>query len=511
LYFGANGHDGGWHEDDISKYPFVIKSGIAEFSSAAEDGSWLLSPTVHRRLIEPADFNGAPLTYIVPKTTPDSRWRTYQSSLNLQPASSGARAAPEYLHARHAVNSDGEENLNEQPDLIERVRRGGYRARHYVDFTGDGWIDVECSALAMEIPRRLPAFSIVATPHFFPFVSQAELIRWTDQSAPPALLANLWPTNPGRPEPLSSQRYAANLQLHEAGFDAHDDTMTAIVGACGSGRGVQMELRPAVSARTSMLPDGAAGVFAPGWDVSYDRTSEASPDDSAGSVDPGVTFLTNYGLGSPFPEDSMLCAALSSFWPAAAPDITRTFAPSPKYATATPLLDAIIGIGGSTPWDGIRGPVPGPSVNTVDYKLLAYGDYVEAALARRFDLSLISGTSVSEYIARTLTMAMVYESLMVTETADKAKWSVLSFRKAASEDPDLLKAMAAHRRRLDAQYTYRYEMIRHDGVQARHPDPARFDRVIVTFTEHVLLFADPTIVIRRSSDGTWARPYERTR
>jgi hypothetical protein len=511
LYFGANGHDGGWREPDISQSPFIIQSGIAEFSVDAADGSWLLTPIVHPRLIEPAEYEGNPLTYIVPKSTEGTRWRNYQSSLNLRPASSGARAAPEYLHARHAVTSTGEENLNNGPDLIAKVRAGGYRARHYVDFTGDGWIDVECGALALEIPRRLPAYSIVASPDYFPLIRQSDLITWTDQSVPPSLLANVWPVNPGRPEPLSSQRYAANLELKQAGFDRDDDTMTAIVGPCGSGVGKQTQLRVSTYARASMLPDGAAGVFSPGWDVSYDRTSENDPGDNGAKLDPGVTFLNNYGLGSPFPEDSMLCAALSSFWPAVAPDVTRTFAPNPRYATATPLTDEVIGLNAAPPWDGIRGPIPGPSSNSIDYKALAYGDYVEAALIARFDMSTISQTSVSEYIARTLTMAMVYAALDVTDRLEKAKWSVLSFRPADPKDPDLLTATAAHGRRLDAQHTYRYEMIRHDGMQAPHPDPKKFDRVVVTYLERVLMFADPTIVLRRGDDGKWARPYERSR
>jgi hypothetical protein len=54
-------------------------------------------------------------------------------------------------------------------------------------------------------------------------------------------------------------------------------------------------------------------------------------------------------------------------------------------------------------------------------------------------------------------------------------------------------------------------MIRHDGVQAPHPDPAKFDRVVVTYAERVLMFADPTIVLQRLSDGQWAWPYERNR
>ncbi|HWO17526.1 MAG TPA: hypothetical protein VNO30_02080, partial [Kofleriaceae bacterium] len=462
-------------------------------------------------LIEPALYQGEPLTFQVPRSTESTRWSVYQSSLNLQLAPSGARAAPEYLHARHVVDGDREENLNQQKDVIARVTEGGYRARHYVDYTGDGWIDVECGALALEIPRRLPAYSIVASPDFFPRVRQSDLVTWTDQSAPPALLPNVWPVNPGRPEPLSGQRYAANLELKQAGFDRNDDTMTAIVGPCGSGVGRQTRLSPATYARASMLPDGAAGVFAPGWDVSYDRTPESAAEDDGSEPVSGVTFLNNYGLGSPFPEDSLLCAALSSFWPAVAPDVTRTFAPGRRYSTATPLTDDVIGMGAATPWDGIKGPVPDPHSNTVEYKALSYGDYVEVALGAGFDLSVIAQTEVSEYIARTLTMAMVYAALEATDRLEKANWSVLSFRRADLKSREFLEAKAASGRELDPRHTYRYEMIRHDGAQSPHPDPEKFDRVVVTYSERVVMFADPTIVLRRLADGEWAQPYERSR
>ena len=51
-------------------------------------------------------------------------------------------------------------------------------------------------------------------------------------------------------------------------------------------------------------------------------------------------FYANYGLGSPFPEDAKLCAALNSFWPAAAPDAGRTFG----RLTALPLLQQELGL-----------------------------------------------------------------------------------------------------------------------------------------------------------------------
>lgn len=501
LFFGAHGHDGGWSGDDISKPPFIFSEGIAEFSKDANDGNWLLEPTPHDPMVQPATFDGKPLTFIVPESTDGTAWTPYQSSLNLKARASGARAAPEYLHARHVIDRNGREiDLNDSKDLIEKVTAGRYKARHYVDFGGDGWIDVECAELALELPRRLPAYSIVATPHFFPRVNQSDLMNWTDQSVPPELLNILWPENPGKPQALSDQRYAANLSLAGAAFDPNDDTMTAIVGAFGSGAGAITRLRHWVPGRATTLPDAAAGVFAPGWDVSYDRTEEADPSDTGIGLAPGVTYLNTYGLGSPFVEDTKLCAALSSFWPATAPDITRTFGPGPKYATATPLTDAVIGIDGSPPWDGIRGPVIDERKKIIDYPSLAYGDYVEVALKGGFDISVIGQTTKEEYVARTIAMARVYAALGSTSRLDKAKWALLSFRRPDDQDADLLAALRATGRDLHTTFRYRFLMCKHDGKTIE--DAKRFDRVLVPYESLVLLFADPSIVLEQAN-GTW--------
>ena len=91
----------------------------------------------------------------------------------------------------------------------------------------------------------------------------------------------------------------------------------------------------------------------------------------------------------------MLCSALSSYWPAVVPDITRTFAPNLKYATATPLLDTTIGIGGGEPWDGIPAPIVRrrrrTSPTTVEYFSIEYGDYVEMTLQKKFDFRAVTG------------------------------------------------------------------------------------------------------------------------
>jgi hypothetical protein len=504
LGFLSNGHNAGWSEPDISKSPFIFHDGIAELSTVPSDGSWLLKPTPHTRLAEPAEYEGKALTYLVPTSSPgDGPWRAYQSSLNLRPQPSGARTAPEYLHARHRSDPDGTfVDLNDLPDVINLVAKGGYWARHYVDHTGDGWIDVECSELALELPQRLPAYSIVSTPDFFPFVDQTALMQWSDQSILPSLTPLVWDAAvSGLPESLSDQRYAANLQLPGAAFDPLDDTVTAIVGCLGSGNASQAQLTTGVRERVSMLPDAAAGVFAPGWDVSYDRTSESDQDDTGKSLKPGVTFLNNYGLGSPFMEDSKLCAALSAFWPAAAPDITRTFAPSRNYATATPLTDEVIGLGQAAPWDGVKGPILKQADGFVDYPALAYADYVETALTLGFDISEIGKTTVEDYVARTLTMGLIYHALGVEKHDDKLKWSVLSFKPLDDNDPDLATAEAATGRRLNRQFKYRYVIFDHNDRGS--PDPKDFKRVLVKYGSLQLCLADPTLALLRDSSGSW--------
>jgi len=163
-------------------------------------------------------------------------------------------------------------------------------------------------------------------------------MQWWEQSSPLSIKQTIWPPNPGLPQPLSDQRLAANVELSAAGFEPHDDTMPAIFGQLNVDGGIGSRITPSQFFRCSMLTDGASGVFAPGWDVSIDRVVE-----SGQTEDTVVTFFSTHGLGSPFPEDAKLCAALSSYWPAVAPDITRTFQPSSRYATATPLLDSTIG------------------------------------------------------------------------------------------------------------------------------------------------------------------------
>jgi hypothetical protein len=144
----------------------------------------------------------------------------------------------------------------------------------------------------------------------------------------------------------------------------------------------------------------------------------------------------------------------------------------------------------------------------VDYKKLAYGDYVEAMLEGRFDLTAIADLKPEEYIARTLTTAMVYEALDVRGRFEKAKWAILSFRFADPQDKDLIEVSASLGRRLNPEHSYRFEMIRHDNQTREHP--TAFDRTLVGIKEKVVLFADPTVVLRCPAGDQEASLYARS-
>ncbi len=481
IHLGLQGT--GWGEPDISQSPFVFNDGIAEWSEAAESGPGMLMPVVHEKLVEPAEYQGKPLTFFVPRNS-----STLSSSLEIG-ARRGARTAPEYVHARHMVTEDGREiDLNDHPEVASRVARGGYRARHYLDFTGDGWVDALCPELAVALPRRRPAYSLVAAPDFFPHCDQRELMDWWEQSVPTNQRNSIWRI---APETLADTRMAPNLQLSNGKlrgeFPQEDETATAIVSLPYGQPAQQMELNVPETKRHSYLPDAAAGVFAPGWDTSFDRT----PD--------GVDHLAAYGLGSPFPEDAKLCAALSTFWPAVAPDAARTFEPNASWPTVSPLTDEEIGQTGDTSWDGMSGPRFLEAENQVECTAMDYSDYVESALENRFSLAHTGKINVSEYQSRVLAMTRAYSAVGVVNPDRRGRWSVLSFRKLGSFDPEVQTAQAQTGRALQGT-VYRFELYRHGRVH-NHPTDMRKRRVDVL--ERVQLLMDPLQILRLGTNGRW--------
>lgn len=115
-----------------------------------------------------------------------------------------ARPAPGHRGGREA-------DLNDRADVVDVVVAGGYRARHHVDLTGDGWVSAVVPELAVELPRRRSAYSVVAAPDFFPTTDQRELTEWTARRLPAALREAVRRVPP---DPLSDERFPPNLQLH---------------------------------------------------------------------------------------------------------------------------------------------------------------------------------------------------------------------------------------------------------------------------------------------------------
>ena len=482
------GKNSGWAAPDIDRPPFRFTDGIAELSSKAEFGTGVVVPVAHPALVEAALYQGHPLTFLVPKIT-DNEW-----SPSLQISSvNDLRHAPEYVHARH-VPGDPTPNLNDLPNASDIVNKGGYRAQHYVDFTGDGWIEPVCPQLKPELPRFIAAYSLVTAPDFFFNCDQREVMDWWFERAPTALRDFLWETPPLA---LSDERYAPNLKLNntdfhsgdsalpQAGFRPEDDTVTAIVSIPQRGAAQDRPLKVVERNRHTHLTDGAAGVFAPGWDTSHDKT--------------GATLhLAAYGLGSPFPEDSKLCAALSTFWPAVAPDAGRSF--SAVFPTVSPLTDEETGQVGTLPWDGVAGPrvVQAGGTELVEYASFPFVDYVENALTSKFSVKLTGQISTRRYVARVLAMARAYKALGVKTPAGKRAWDVLSFREVQSSDAELNNAETEAGVSLAGEQ-FRFEMYRPGNPLTQPTDHRRAHKSIGART---ILFVggNPSILIKTGGD-----------
>src|SRR5262249_26070884 len=132
--------------------------------------------------------------------------------------------------------------------------------------------------------------------------------------------------------------------------------------------------------------------------------------------------LAGYRLGSPFPEDAKLCAALSTFWPAVAPDATREMEPSKgnESGTVSPLTDAEVGQIGGMPWDGVPGPrvVLGGGQEFAEFASFQHVDYVRNALERKFTLRLTARVDAPEYQRRVLALAFAYLVLGAERTGN---------------------------------------------------------------------------------------------
>lgn len=465
-----------------TKFPYVIRDEqIAAITSDPVFGAGWLVPKPRPRLVEPAIINGVPLTY----TVSPSRVDVFAA---VEPA---RRGAPSYVHARTRVRNGVFEDLNDYEDVIHEMKANGpYKALHYIDFTGEGWVSGQVSQLAPFNLSMVPAYALVSAPDLFPSSGQFDVSEWArSNQVSEGFLKSLWNIPP---TPLSEIRLPPNLQLPGNPFGQSDDTISAVVGM-GSPVGT-VPVWPAVPnvLRASSLPDHAAGVFAPGWDVSTDILA-------------GVTHLAGYGLGSPFPEDAKLCAALSTFWPAVAPDVFRTFVTpiGNTDGTIAPLTDEEIGQTGDLPWDGI----PGPRIVTehgsafVEFASFLNADYVQQAIQNRFSLRLTARISANEYESRMIAGCRVYSVLarLGNVAAERKKWLMLSFRHVSAGDTALQEAEAQAGIVLKGN-VYSVEMCRIVPVIKPRSRP-RFERM--RLVDHRRFFTssdDVTVLFKRDLD-----------
>lgn len=387
---------------DINKPPYVRDSdnGNNLVSLKPTGSSVLVIPKPASTLVRTASQHNTvsgtdQIVYFIVPPAP----RITTSTLEI-PASNGNRLAPEYVNMRHQVDaaapvSQLPKDLNNlAPEKFEAtMAKGGYAAAHFIDDSCDGCIEATVKGLAIEF-ENLPAFSLVTAPDFFPLADQLEV------EADPTVV---------RVRPLSKGRLPANLSLprpsdrNAFAFEVGDSTITAVIGpnAVGPATTVIGHLNRAIS----FLPDAASDVFAPGWDTSRSSNERGN-------------FLTSLGLGSPFPEDAKLCAAIGSFWPAVAPDNGRTFGNEQDVdiplVNQLPMLDEELGfhpdhervrvdeVNSYRGWDGEYGPffekVDGNLY--VNYVAIERSDYVSQALAGRIRVSLTSEVQSEDLITR---------------------------------------------------------------------------------------------------------------
>src|SRR5918994_534260 len=536
----------GWDEPDIDQFPFVIQGEtLAAFSTDAGHGSGWVMPAPHP-LVDSAEYDGKPLTFYYSQELAASPLITYSSSLQpleappFQPLGPGrtqslpeniaiaeeeipgyltaispdiGRSTPEYLNIRHTVSADGtEENLNDLPDVLEPINEGGSWARHFIDYAADGWVAARCSELDAVVPARVPAYSSVAPPSFYPYTSQRALTEWAERGAPEELRHGIFVIPP---RPLSDRRMAANTTL-AAGFTIDDDTVTVLVSLPLDAGTTQSGAPETFVRRHLHLTDGMAGLFDPGWDLSQDRTAD------------NRFFLANYGLGTPFIEDAKLCAAPSSFWPGVSPDSSREFQPArlsenqyQVWPTIAPMTDEELGIVeveglGFLPWDGVRGPhltvVDGKEV--VNCPEFAHTDYLETV--ENLTAALTGKVDHEEYIARVLAMAQVYwalgirwadfgEKYGIAEALDrfkaaKAECTVLSFRALGEgTDGELTEAETATGIRLQGDTRYRFHLFQWNGVETPSDDVRR---ILVGIEEQAVAYTDLTNILLKQH-GSW--------
>lgn len=490
--------ESGFELPELDLPPFTIVDGLASLLPEVLHGPGVVCPVVRPRLVEPAEFGGSPIGANVP---PDSSaW----GSFNIPVLANAAHEAPEWMHVRSRLKTDGTvQSLNEFEDVARLVDEGRvgnvspYKALHYSDFSGDGWVAPNVTGLPGTLSRRVPSYSLVAAPDFYPFVSQSALMDWWLNDLPSALGAGIWSTPPLT---LCDQRTAPNLDLrrHGAPFVPEDETVSAMLGSTGSVGSSAVGSSRQIN-RTSYLPDNAAGLYAPGWDTSIDY------DDVE-----GINFLASHGLGSPFPEDAKLCAALSAYWPSVAPDTSRSYGQHSggNWRLVAPMTDGEVGLEAAPAWDGIVGPreVQVNGQAHIEDDDFAHIDYVDTALDGTFSMAETMKVDQEEYQARIVAVRrMLNATVEGGGTNGLLTHRLLSFKKLAQGDQDIADSEAASGLML-SQGVFRFVMVETGASRPLARDPANSKRWLRRrkIEERLTLLVDDIgQIVYRSENATW--------
>lgn len=394
---------------DLNAAPFVRDSanGGNLVKMSRSGASIVIVPTHHDTLVRTVKQKNATSgkSEIVRFVVPGDSHGRFATSLEIPAEDDDSRRAPEYVNIRHRVVAKGAGHVIEDMQSLPAnqfdalIEAGGYEAAHFADDCCDGAVVVKVTGLPAGL-RNYAAYSLVSAPDFFPRSDQLEISTWVRDN----FQNEQEHFNRGAPWPLCEGRQPANLELprpdapNKKAFDRNDETVTAIVGTKPNTIATHAPRRRKRFA--SFLPDAASNVFAPGWDVSL------------GGDDNG-TYCTSYGLGSPFPEDAKLCAAINSFWPAVAPDASRTFRYS-ESPTAIPMFDREIGYHSAHPlvkagkvasqpgWDGEYGPFLERQAGQefVNYASIDRSDYISNSLRNEITIRRTSDVTSNQLVAR---------------------------------------------------------------------------------------------------------------
>lgn len=442
------------NSNGLNKEPFLITEGIAELANDSASCHGLVIPRPQSLVKKSKVLFQVP----TPRTNSEMTIAVKKDSSLQISAVLENRPAPEFTHIRHQLESTTsggakenyfkEINLNEI-DLNENARMlkddlliaENRHAFHYTDGIADGWVTVQLEGLSLQI---LPAFSLVTTPDFYPQVNQYSIYLWykrkTEENTSTTTILK-----PDKADPLSQERHCyPNLDLmhnNKSVFNVssedtdeykYERTFTAIITLPGS-RGNLVNQRNSVYAqvfgfdesrketllksflRHQSLPDAASGVYQPGWDVSYNSKKD--------NKNNNIFYFATYGLGSPFTEDTKICAAMNTYWPAASPDSSRTYvtdALDNEFVNrdtfiAVPMTNSEIGAtlpintNVRIPWDGVAGPKitqVGREFN-VTFPNYSFVDYTLNAAANTFSLYETAKLSTKDYLQRVKLWDMV--------------------------------------------------------------------------------------------------------